>query len=106
MKEEAARRYVEVACPAEFGYRLGPSSLVERVTVGASTRATFDIPVYVTVKGFKVRLEPGKESLVDMRLKPGCIIIHEYMEPSLMLEPVAGGFVVNLENVTVTVRGG
>lgn len=105
VKEEAARQYIEVACPAEYGYRLGASSLVEKVTVGASTRATFDIPVYVTVKGFKVRLEPGKESTVDMKLKPGCIIIREYMEPYLMLDPVAGGFVINIKNVRVSVKG-
>jgi hypothetical protein len=104
MAEDIVRRYVEVACPAEYIYRVGIPNRVEKVTVGASTKATFDIPVYITVKGSKVRLEPGKESLVDVKLKAGCIVIHEYMEPDLMLEPVAGEFVVNVENVTVTVK--
>ena len=105
MAEDVARQYVEVTCPAKYEYRVGTPSMLEKVTVGASSEATFDIPVYITVKGFKVRLEPGKETRVDVKLKAGCIVIREYIGLDLMLEPVAGGFVVNVGNVTVTVKG-
>ncbi len=108
-KEEKMRiavRHVTITCPEAYGYYVGLSELIKRIRGPTGGEATFKIPVYVEMKGYIVKLEPGRESELTIRVKPGCIKLSEYIEPSIQLEPLGGGIVVDIDNVTVTVMEG
>ncbi len=102
MRDKIARKYVEVLCPNLYTYYVDIPFRTKSVSAPPlKVEATYKLPVRIDVKGFKIHLEPGKEAVAEIKIKPSCIILHEMVRPTVELVPLGGGIVVGIEEVEV-----
>ena len=99
-----ARDLVKVECPEEYGYWVDKPYKLSSMKAPWGFKTEFVIPVYVSLKRYKLTLEPGAESMLEVKIKPGCIVFDKDLKPEVELWPSKGGFIINIDNVKVTIK--
>ncbi len=103
-KMRVVKDHVAIGCPSAR-LHVGVPFKVRETGGESSGEVVYNVPVEIILERHLVRLEPGRSVSVNVTVEPGCIVFMERPDLVVLLEPLHGGFVIDVKNTEVYVSG-